>query len=99
MGKKNSYDRQFVRCGVDENKNTKIGKFCTTQHENTLTETHQFPLAYLLGKQKQTKKSFIVCLLVVYFPFPVQMKPPKVTLLTFYVPPLGLKGAREKTMV
>lgn len=85
--------------GVDENKDTKIEKFCTTQYENTLTDAHQFPLAYLLERQKQIKIPFIVCLLVVYFPFPVQMKPPKVTLLTFYVPPLGLKGAREKKVV
>lgn len=56
-GEKNSYDRQFVRCGVNEDKNTKIGKFCTTQHENTLTDAHQFPLGYLVEKQKQTKKT------------------------------------------
>lgn len=91
---KNSYDRQFVRCDVDKNKKTPK---LETQHKNTL---HTNSLWHIYQKpkkkQNQTKNPFIVCLLDVYFPFPVQMKPPKVTLLTFHVPPLGLKGVREK---
>lgn len=78
---------------IKEHQNWKILHNTTRKHTDRCTP---IPLGISIRKTKTNKKPFIVCLLVVYFPFPVQLKPPKVTLLTFRVPPLGLKGTREK---
>lgn len=93
-GEKSSYDRQFVRCGVGKKNIPKVGK---PDNTNTITDSHTHKLQTQNEIESprhiyiETKK--IVCLLVVYFPFPVPIKPPKVTLLKLCVPPSGQSEA------
>lgn len=65
----------------------------TNTHKHKLPTQNEIKSLRNIYIENHTKKSFIVCLLVVYFPFPVPNRPPKLTLLKLCVSPSERRGA------